>query len=300
MANPRACHFAGLLVAIAACVAIEVSASETAGGETQAAKDRRTTNRPEVARGLPVPASHLIVPAIAETREWLAQVQRTVRDFQCRVVKRERIHGVLQNYYFIDMWVREEVRTGDQVSSPLAVYLEFLAPSSAAGRRLLFVEGRNEGKILVRKGGPRFSYVITKVDPDSKSTKTETLCPITQSGFAALLTDFIATLERHAAADPAGDNTMVERPQGARLDGRLCQVLRITHPRQQPGLEFHKATIFMDAELGVPVRVEKLDWPPRPGDAPPVIGEYNYTNVKINVGLTDAMFDPRILKAKAE
>jgi hypothetical protein len=239
-----------------------------------------------------------MVPALKDARQWLAGVQGTVRDFYSRVVKRERIHGRLQEYHFIDMWVREEVRAGDQIGSPLAVYKEFLGPDFVAGRRLLFVEGRNEGKILVRKGGPRFAYVITEVDPDSKSTKSESLCPITQSGFAALLTDFIATLERHAAVDPSGENTTVQRLQGAKLDGRPCHVLRVTHPRKQPGLEFHRVTLFVDAELNVPVRIEKIDWPSEAEEAGALIGEYNYTKVKINLGLTEGMFDPRLLRAK--
>jgi hypothetical protein len=235
---------------------------------------------------------------LKDARQWLAQARSKVRDFQCRVVKRERIDGILQDYYYIEMWVREEVRTGDRVTAPLAVFMEFLGPSSAQGRRLLYVEGRNEGKILVRKGGKRFEYVVTKADPDGESARSESLRPISESGFVPLLAEIVATIERHMAADPSGENTLVDHPAGAKVDGRPCHVLRITHPQQQDGLDFHKGTYFIDAELGVPARIEKLDWPAAPAETPPLLAEFNYTKVRLNVGLTEAMFDPRMLRAR--
>ncbi len=158
----------------------------------------------------------------------------------------------------------------------------------------------NDGKILVRKGGPRFEYVITKVDASSENTRSESLCPIGQSGFVPLLAEVVATLERHLAADPTGTNTTVDRPEGAKVDGRPCRVVRITHPQKQPDLDFHKGIYFIDAELEVPARIEKLDWPTEPDQPAPVIGEYNYTKVKLNLGLPDSTFDPKVLRAKRD
>ena len=239
-----------------------------------------------------------MLPALKDAREWLSQARRTVHDFHCRVTKRERIDGILQEYYYIEMWVREEVRIGEQVRSPFSVYMEFLGPKSVYDRRLLYVDGRNEGKIVVRKGGPRFEYVVTEVDPDRESTKSESLCPITQSGFVPLLAEIVATMERHMSADPSGENTLVTHPQGARVDGRPCHVVRITHPEKQDGLDFHAGTYFIDAELGVPARIEKLDWPKKLDAPAGLIAEYNYTKVQINLGLTDSTFDPKRLRAK--
>lgn len=239
-----------------------------------------------------------MLPALKVAREWHSRLQLTVRDFYCRVAKRERIDGILQDYSYIDMWVREETRVGERVDSPLSVFMEFLGPSAVAGRRLLFVAGRNEGKILVRKGGTRFEYVITKVDPDRENTKSESLYPITHSGFIELLADLVETLEEHLATDPSGKNTIVERPEGAKVDGRPCHVLRISHPQKQDGLTFHIGTFFIDAELGVPARIEKLDWPSRPNGPSSLIGEYNYTKVQVNLGMTDSMFDPQVLRSK--
>ena len=291
---------AGVALTVVAMLQVAgASGSEKNAGSVRASADRRAAEyRPPAARLEAVSPDHPLLPALKDARQWLSQARQKVRDFHCRVTKRERIDGVLQEFYYIEMWVREEVRVGEQVRSPFSVYMEFLGPKSVYDRRLLFVDGRNEGKIVVRKGGPRFEYVVTEVDADAESTKSESLCPITQSGFIPLLAEIVATMERHMSADPTGENTLVTHPQGARVDGRPCQVVRITHPEKQDGLDFHAATYFIDAELGVPARIEKLDWPKRPDAAPGLIAEYNYTKVQINLGLTDSTFDPKRLRAK--
>ncbi len=243
-------------------------------------------------------ADHPLGAALDDLEKELAYLRREVHDFTCRVVKRERINGLLQEYQYIDMWVREESRDQGGLVSPLAVYMEFRGPSDFAGRRALFVDGQNDGKVLVRKGGNRFAYVVTQIAPDGPSARTESLLPITQSGFSPMLAALIDVLELHAAADPSGQNTNVERIAGAKLNDRACDVIKISHPRRQDNLTFHAISIFIDTELRVPVRIAKLDWPEESDDAPPVIAEYNYTNVKLNVGLADRMFDERLLKAK--
>ncbi len=254
--------------------------------------------RPLSAESPVIAAEHPMSPAVEALRKELAHLRDTVADFRCRVIKRERVNGPLQEYFYLDMWVREESRAGSQVATPLAVYMEFLGPSSLAGRRVLFVEGQNDGKILARKGGSRFEYVVTSIDPNGENARSESLLPITQSGFTPMLAALITVLERHAAADPGGTNTVVERIEGAKLDDRPCYALRITHPKKQSGFDFHTATIFIDAELRVPARIEKYDWPTPTDEAAPLIAEYNYTNVELNLGLTEQMFDPRLLKAK--
>ena len=47
----------------------------------------------------------------------------------------------------------------------------------------------------------------------------------------------------------------------------------------------------MDDELQLPIRYASYDWPAAPGQEPPLLEEYTYLNMKVNVGLTDADFD---------
>ena len=86
---------------------------------------------------------------IASRRE--QEIRKTVQDYTCLIVKRERIDGKLQETRFIEARVRPESdRNGH--TSPLAVRLTFRAPKQIVGRTVLFVEGENDGKMIVKRG----------------------------------------------------------------------------------------------------------------------------------------------------
>jgi len=218
---------------------------------------------------------------------------RTVRDFTCRVIKRERIEGELRKFEHINMWVQEEVREGDRTLEPLKVFLEFIAPPEVAGRKVLYIDGQNEGKMLVRKGGRRFNYLIVRVDPNGDAASSESLVPITEIGFDRMLARMIRVLQDHMKIDPAAHNTRVEKFVRAKINGRLCTVFRVTHPQKQTDLHFHISSVYIDDELQMPVRIDAYDWPEQAGQRPPLLAEYTYTNLRLNVGLSPAVFNPK-------
>lgn len=247
--------------------------------------------RPNVAAPRPA-AQHPLDWVLKFAREEQVYLQRTVRDFTCRVTKRERIEGELQDYRYIDMWVREPGDAGGRLSQPLSVLLDFLGPAEVEGRKVLFVAGRNDDRLLVRKGGRRFGYVVTDLDPESAVVKQESLMPITEIGFSQVLGRTIRTLEQDVAADPRGDNTIVEHITTAKINGRPCHMLRITHPRRRDGLQFFSASVSIDSELHIPVRFDVYDWPEKAGHEPPLVSEFTYTDVTLNAGLDDTTFAP--------
>jgi hypothetical protein len=241
-------------------------------------------------------ADHPLTAVLKFARSERAYLQQTVRDFTCRVTKRERIEGELQDYYYIDMRVREETSSAGQVTQPLSVLLEFLGPTDVEGRRALFVAGQNDDRLLVRKGGRRFSHVVIDIDPFGSIVQRESLMPITEIGFCHLLDRTIRTLQQDVIADPSGDNTIVERITTATINGRPCEMLRITHPQRRDGLQFFSASVSIDSALHVPVRFDVYDWPETPGQQPPLMAEFTYTNVTLNANLDDATFAPAILR----
>ncbi len=285
------------LMALLCGTSVAVAQQPPPTGTAPTTRSVRTSNRPPAPDLSAVVAGHPLLGVIDYARKERQYLRRTLRDFTCRLIKRERIDSFLQDYQYIDMWVREEVRDGPRVVVPLSIYMQFLAPRKIAGRRVLYVDGRNDGKMLVRNGGRHFDYVVVDIDPYGETAMDESSVPITQIGLNQILVQMIAVLERHMASDPSGANTEVRQIKGAKLNDRPASVIRITHATKQPGLEFHIANVFVDRELHVPVRVDYSDWPTRPGQPPPLIAEYTYTNLKVNVGLTDAAFSPRRLRS---
>lgn len=287
-----------MCTALLAAAARQVCAQSLAANDAGASKstDRTAKYRP-LSPAVPGAAKeHPLTSVLKYARAEQIYLREAVHDFTCRLVKRERIDGILQDYQYIDMKVREEVRGSGRVISPLSINLHFLGPANVAGRRVIYVAGRNDGKMLVRNGGKHFDYVVVQIEPWGESAQKESLVPITESGFNQVLAHMIDVLDQHVQADPSGENTQVERLAGAKLNKRACSVIRIVHPKKQDGLDFHVANVFIDDELRVPVRVDFSDWPRRPNQPPPLLAEYTYTELQLNVNLPDATFKPAALR----
>jgi len=77
------------------------------------------------------------------------------------------------------------------------------------------------------------------------------------------------------------------------LGDRPCVCIQVVHPIPRREFRFHLARIYVDRELNLPIRYESYGWPEKANEAPPLLEQYTYTNLKFNAGLTDADFDTR-------
>ena len=236
----------------------------------------------------PVISDHPLMPVLEFAEQAQRRLQNSAPSHRCRLLKRERIDGRLQEERAIEMCVRE--------GEKLSVWMDFQAPAEVAGRRILYVEGEHDGRMLVRKGGRRLDFVVLRLDPLGHKAQAESLVPLTQVGFQRVLSGMVAVLQAQIEADPQAANTQVQWIEEADLDGQACQIVRITHPSRDEALGLYQATAYIDRGLGVPVRIEAYGWPDRPGDAPPLIAEYTYTNLEWNAPLADDCFDPGRLR----
>lgn len=75
------------------------------------------------------------------------------------------------------------------------------------------------------------------------------------------------------------------------LEERPTTLIEIVHPERRKEFSFHRKQIWYDRELGLPIRFARYDLPDEPGGEPPLVEEYVYENLKVNVGLTDHDFD---------
>jgi hypothetical protein len=235
------------------------------------------------------PSAHPLEAVLHFARREHAFLERTVQDYTCRIVKRERVNGTLQPYQ--SMFAKVRPAAGEEEERdlrPLAVFLQFEGPREVAGRRVLFVEGAYGNVMLVRQ---RRGGITLRVRPDGGLAARETTIPITTIGFHNMIERAIEQMEDDMQADPTGANTQVEFFRDAKIDDRPCTAIRIAHPRRQTNLDFHLAHVFIDKESHMPVRLDFYDWPDNRSEEPPLLGEFTYSAVKLNVGLTDADFD---------
>jgi uncharacterized protein DUF1571 len=237
------------------------------------------------------PGEHPLDRALRIATEGLAHIRKDVDDYTCTMVKRERINGVLGEYEYMYAKIRNRKMDGDKIVVPLSAYLNFVKPKSIAGREVIYVETKNNGKLIAHEGGPILGKLSAALDPNSKLAMRGNLYPITEIGIENLVVKLIEKGNRDKQLDPAGKETDVQFKEGAKINGRKCLMLTVKHTLQRPQYDFEVAQIFIDDQLNVPVRYIAYGWPQAPGDAQPILEEYTYVDVKLNQGLKDIDFD---------
>lgn len=222
---------------------------------------------------------HPLVPALQMAYSAMANIQANVKDYSCTMVKRERIDGKLNDPEFMHMRLRHE---------PFSVYLYFLGPEKLRGQEVLYVAGKNNGNLIGHAGsGIKKIAGAVQLAPTSMLAMAGQRYPITEIGFLNLAKRLVEVGEQ----DKMYGECDVKFYKGAKINKRSAMCIQVVHPVPRKNFRFHKALIFVDDELNVPVRYESYDWPEKPGGAPVLLEEYTYTDIKINNGFTDQTFD---------
>ena len=271
-----------ILVAVLMAGTTPVSSEETAHGGTP-----QTTLKvpaPEPPRGTSAEASP-IRSVLAMAVDGYKRVRAEVDDYTCVVVRRERVDGKLGPHEFIYGKVRHRRTQNGRVVVPFSVYLKFLKPRTVAGRELLYVEGKNNGEIWARRGGTRFAFVTMKLDPNGDLAMRGNRHPITEFGVEKLLYRLAESARRDLFA-PCD----VEYLQDASINGVPATGVVVTQKYPSENHDYYQARIFVDKDKGLPIHYETYGWPKSPGELPELLEQYTYTNLNLNVGLTDADF----------
>jgi len=230
---------------------------------------------------------HPLMPAIRLAQQGLDHINADIKDYTCTLVKRENVNGKIMPYEYIFTKVRHEQRDANgRIVEPFGVYMYFLGPENVKGREVIWVKGENDGKLIAHEGGAIMGLVTAKLDPEGALAMRGNRYPISEVGIKTL----VERLVEVATLDLKYGECEVQFFEGAKINGRVCTCIQVTHPVPRREFRFHLARIFIDKELMVPVRYEAYNWPSNPGGKPELIEEYTYLNMKTNVGLTDADF----------
>jgi len=229
------------------------------------------------------------MPLIRYAEGRLRQIDTRIKDYTCLLVMRERIDKDLSKEKFALVKLRHEQRREAAVTVPFSVYLRFLGPAEIEDREVIFVRGRNDGKLIARRGGYHFKNITLAVDPQGDLATRDTRYPVTELG----LRNLIERLIEVAKEDLRYGEIEVKYFPGAKVNERVSTAIQVTHPIQRDHFRYHVAKIFIDEELQLPIRFASYGWPTEEGGKPRLIEEYTYLDLKVNVGLTDWDFDHR-------
>jgi hypothetical protein len=253
------------------------------------AEDKKLTEPVFRVGNLPNPVGnakeHPLDPALKIARDCLKYVHEKVYDYECILIKRERVGNTLNDQEWMFAKVRNR-KVDEKI--PLSVYLRFLKPESVKGQECLWVEGKNNGKLIGHQGG-RLGGLTPSIwlDPVGPIAMRGNRYPITEMGVENLVMKLIEKGER----DRKQGECEVKFYEDAKINKRPCLLIEVKHPVQRDYFDFHIAQIYLDKELNVPVRYAAYTWPEAEGGEPLLLEEYTYVNVKVNVGFTDADFN---------
>lgn len=226
------------------------------------------------------PGEHPLDPAIAMAEKVLAHIRKDVKDYTAVIDKQERIDSVLGEPVFMAAKVRQQ---------PFSVYLKFLSPNDARGREVIYVAGANDGNLLVRDAsGWTRALGMLSLPSTGPIAMHGSRYPIADLGLEHLT----ARLLEIAEQDRRYGEVEVHFFSNAKVNGRVCTLIEVVHPVERRVFLFHRAQIYIDDQLNVPIRYAAYMWPKQPGGEPPLDEAYTYLKLKLNVGLTDEDFDP--------
>jgi hypothetical protein len=232
---------------------------------------------PSAATAEQTPQEHPLLPALRWAKQGLADFQK-VQDYQCTLVKRERIDGTLGEHEYIFVKVRHQ---------PFSVYTYFLGPARVKGQEAIYVDGANDGALLAHGNGIKHRLIGTvSLKPTSALAMSGNRYPITEMGMRRLLERLLEI----GSNDVKYGECTVNWIQGAKVNNRTCTCIQVTHPVPRRNFLFHLARIYVDDEMQLPIRYEAYDWPSGASNQPQLNEEYTFLNVKVNNGFTDADF----------
>jgi Protein of unknown function (DUF1571) len=231
-------------------------------GMIQAAHEQ--TNAADTAPGM-----EKAIALLTEARDCF----QNVRDYECRLIKQERIKGTLLPQSVMFVKVRNK---------PFSVFLRCESPAADRGMEVCYVEGRDQG--MMRVHPPRILGVLGfwSVDPhDARAFEKNRHC-IIDAGLGTLLENTARYWERERRL-----NKTLVRITNDEVAGRACTRIETIHP-ECDRVHFYgcRCVLWLDNETHLPAGAETYDWPVRNSLEESVLLEsYRYLGLRCNIGL---------------
>lgn len=194
--------------------------------------------------------------------------------------KTERVNGAMTEQQSMRLKLRH---------APFSVYLHWT--EGKPGQELLYVEGQNDGKMIVRASGFRGILGAIKIDVDGPMAMRESRHPITEMGLLHLAETVLAYRDREAAWKDGFHCTETR----VELDGRPCYhfVYEYDNPKQSP--TYRKSELWIDEELQLVTKIRNYGWPNEQLAASEVdrntlLEAYSYKNINFDLQLAAADF----------
>lgn len=209
----------------------------------------------------------------------------TVPDYTATFSKQEFLGGELSENQVINLKCRHK---------PFSVYMKWVVGDK--GQELLYVDGQNEDKMLVKMGGLKGRLVPTlKLDPTGSLAMKESRYPITKAGIMALAETIIEFRKKDLEQNL---NTECVMLSDQKFDGKDCYCFIAHFANAKESDIYRKSIIYIDQATCLPVFVRGFGWPedgmasttPEELDENTLIESYSFTEIKLKSELASSAF----------
>jgi len=209
---------------------------------------------------------------------------QTIPDYFTTFVRQERVGKQLLARETTELKVRHH---------PFSVYMKW-HEGADVGRELLFIEGKNDGRLVVSPGSV---LPTVKLEPAGDLAMRESRYPVTQSGILNIVDKILSYCERDLKLD---EGVGCQFLPDQKFDGRLCHVIRTDYTCAEIDPEYRSSIMYLEKESLIPLCIKNYGWPDRCG-APATTGDqltestllefYAFTGLRYQVRLPEGEFD---------
>ncbi len=230
-------------------------------------------------------ADHPFDPLLKLADDSIDSIDRNIRDYTATLVSQVFVDGKLQPEKYLKVKIRH-ANTRDGIQTPFSVYTCFLKPKENVGQEVIWVAGQNDGNIVAHTTG-LLNVKRFYLDPDGSIAMEGNRYPIGDIGMRNL----IVKMREFGEKDRQHGECIVKIQRNVEINGCTCTRIQAAHPYQRDHFDFHIARIYIDDARNIPIAYEGYLWPDKEGEPAPLLEKYYYTDVKLNIGLTDEDFD---------
>lgn len=203
-------------------------------------------------------------------------------DYTATLHKQERLGGELGEVQTVQVKLRHQ---------PFSVYMKWLTFDK--GRELIYIDGKNDGKMLVQPGGWKGRLTGTlALDPTGHLAMSESRHPPSEAGLVRLA-ETLLTYNRKNLKSPRGWTCEMHDHQT--FQGRDCYLFITTYESPSVSDTYRKSIQYVDKELSLPIVVKNYTWDseadPATIDETTLIESYTWTDIRVDQRLANADFD---------
>jgi len=210
-----------------------------------------------------------------DPEQWIGEAEAAlvqVENYRAIFHKQERVEGKLM----------EKETVLFKFKRPFKVYMKWVE-EPYKDRELLYVEGWNNNRMMVRDSGI-VGMMTVNLNPKGSLAMKGNRHPVTDSG----LDHLVKLLGEHVRKGVKEKEIEFKKSGEEILYGRRTQRMEILSPIDKAKNYYcYRAVLNLDLERKVPIKIQLYDWENN------LVENYGYEDLRFNVGLSDADFSPK-------